>query len=318
MRSDCSGIQAEPIASESKITLTLTALEHQGQNECGSSSNIRKRSESEFAYENRTQSKQMKIETPKGQEQNPYTHQNDYDITDAATSIERAISHVAGDDPKNTLSPSISSATSSSQELNGSSSLTTNSSSTKALTTESFMYNSNLYTAKFEQQPNAELLLKDTISSISSEECASGNTISDEAMKTSTFLQNPETSFAAITTVGNSTCNSIETLLPTTSSFVNVNAILPSTVSPRPSVGITLQQSFPSQGKQMNASSIISLEDGEDDDDELIEQKFADAHNYVLESGEVSTDSSAGNNLSYDIKLNILRTLIYKIILIYF
>ncbi|XP_017479263.1 PREDICTED: polycomb protein Asx-like [Rhagoletis zephyria] len=295
LRSDCGGIQNKPIAAESKITLTLSALEHERQNECGSSGNIRKRSESEFAYENRTQSKQMKIETQKGQEQHPNPHPHDYDITDSATSIEREISHLAGDDPKNTLSPSVSSATSSSQELNGSISLTTNSSSTKALTTESFMYNSNLYTAKFEQQP-ADLLLKDTISSISSEECASVNTLPDVVMKTSNFLQNQDTSFAAITTAGNSTCNSIETLLPTTSSFVNVNAILPSTVSPRPSGGITLQQSFPSQGKQINAASIISLEDGEDDDEELIEQKFADAHNYVLESGEVSTDSSAGAN----------------------
>lgn len=35
----------------------------------------------------------------------------------------------------------------------------------------------------------------------------------------------------------------------------------------------------------------------DDDDDDLIEQKFADAENYVLESGEVSTDNSAGTSI---------------------
>uniref|UniRef100_A0A1A9V1N8 DEUBAD domain-containing protein n=1 Tax=Glossina austeni TaxID=7395 RepID=A0A1A9V1N8_GLOAU len=36
----------------------------------------------------------------------------------------------------------------------------------------------------------------------------------------------------------------------------------------------------------------------DDDDDDLIEQKFADAENYVLESGEVSTDNSADSKLA--------------------
>ncbi|XP_050327202.1 polycomb protein Asx isoform X2 [Bactrocera neohumeralis] len=296
LRSDSSGIQTETPVEESKISLAIAALEHERQLiECGSSGNIRKRSESDITYENRTQSKQMKMEH---QTEQQLQQQPEYDITDAATSIEQEVSHAIKDELKETLSPSVSSATSSSQELSGSNSLTTSSSATKMPTNDSFLYNSNFYNTEFEQQTNAALLLKETLmSTAGSEKTAAGNNITDISMKASNFLQNPETSFAAaITSVANSTCNSIATLLSGTSTFVNVNAVLPA-VSPAPSLssGITLQ-SFPTQGKQLHGCSIISIEDGEDDDEELIEQKFADAQNYVLESGEVSTDSSAGTN----------------------
>nr|XP_014092079.1 polycomb protein Asx isoform X2 [Bactrocera oleae] len=296
LRSDSSGIQTETPGEESKISLALAALEHERQLiECGSSGNIRKRSEPDISYENRTQSKQMKMEhqTEQLRQQQP-----EYDITDAATSIEQEVSHAIKDELKDTLSPSVSSATSSSQELSGSNSLTTSSSATKMPTNDSFLYNSNIYNTEFEQQANAALLLKETLmSTVSSEETIVGNNITDMSMKASNFLENPETSFAAaITSVANSTCNSIATLLSGTSTFVNVNAVLPAVSSaPSLSSGITLQ-TFPTQGKQLHGCSIISIEDGEDDDDELIEQKFADAQNYVLESGEVSTDSSAGTN----------------------
>uniref|UniRef100_W8ASJ0 Protein odd-skipped n=1 Tax=Ceratitis capitata TaxID=7213 RepID=W8ASJ0_CERCA len=245
--------------------------------------------------------------------QQMHQQQPEYDITDATTSEKQDTSHAISVELKNTLSSSVSSAASCSQELSGgSNSLATSSSAIKAPTNESFLYNSNLYNTKFEQQPNAEMLLKDSLmSSVSSDETAAvGNNISDISLKTANFLQNQETSFAsaaaaavaaaAIASVGNSTCNSIAALLPGTSTYVNVNAVsLPvssSSSSPRLSGGLPLQSFATSQGKQLNACSIISLEDGDDDDDELIEQKFADAQNYVLESGEVSTDSSAGAN----------------------
>lgn len=294
MRSDSSGIQTETAGEESKISLALAALEHERQLiECGSSGNIRKRSESEITYENRTQSKQMKMEHQTDQQRQ---QQPEYDVIDAAASIEQEVSHVIKDELKDTFSPSVSSATSSSQELSGSNSLTTNSSATKMPTNDSFLYNSNIYNSKFEQQANAALLLKETLmSTVSNEGTDVGNNITDISMKVGNFLQNPETSFAAtITSVANSTCNSIATLLSGTSTYVNANAVLPAvSQSPSLNTGITLQN-FPTQAKQLHGCSIISIEDGEDDDDELIEQKFADAQNYVLESGEVSTDSSAG------------------------
>uniref|UniRef100_A0A0A1X7H1 FH1/FH2 domain-containing protein 3 n=1 Tax=Zeugodacus cucurbitae TaxID=28588 RepID=A0A0A1X7H1_ZEUCU len=299
LRSDSSGIQSETAGEESKISVALAALEHERQLiKCGSSGNIRKRSESDITYDNRTQSKQMKMEHQI--EQRQQQKQPDYDITDAATSIEQEVSHAVKDELKDTLSAAVSSATSSSQELSGSNSLTTSSSTTKMPTNDSFLYNSNIYNTKFEQQTNAALLLKETLLATGSgEELVVGNSIADISLKASNnFLQNPETSFAAaITSVANSTCNSIATLLSGTSTYVNVNAVLPA-VSPLPSLnsGITLQN-FATQDKQLHGCSIISIEDGEDDDDdELIEQKFADAQNYVLESGDVSTDSSAGTS----------------------
>ncbi|KAL9916157.1 transcriptional regulator additional sex combs isoform 1-T10 [Glossina fuscipes fuscipes] len=59
-----------------------------------------------------------------------------------------------------------------------------------------------------------------------------------------------------------------------------------------------------SQIEEVPLDSAIQLDNctnntlDDDDDDDLIEQKFADAENYVLESGEVSTDNSADSKLA--------------------
>ncbi|CAD7012306.1 unnamed protein product [Ceratitis capitata] len=149
LRSECSNVQMETPVEESEITLALASLDRERQIiDCGGSGNIRKRSESDFNYENRTQSKQMKMEMAQAQQQQQqqqlqlqqmHQQQPEYDITDATTSEKQDTSHAISVDLKNTLSSSVSSAASCSQELSGgSNSLATSSSAIKAPTNESF------------------------------------------------------------------------------------------------------------------------------------------------------------------------------------